>query len=1073
MLSHTRRSGKMLRVGALSVRGALVVASALVVLGVSAAPALAGAPETPEVSVEAHSPSPQFPASEAVLHGVLNPNAEGVPGEYQFLYKASSAGECEGGAVAPASPGLAFGFQHEEPAETIKGLTPGTEYAVCLLAITSPTEETLSAAVTFTTAVTPPAPETLSPARLITATTASLEGVLNPHATAKAGWYFEYSLGASCTGGQTTEVEVEATVEDETVAKEVTELQPNAQYTFCLVATNEAGEATASPTEVHFKTLTETPTLESLATPSLTSTAATLEAVVNPENEPTTSCVFDFGETTAYGQELPCEPASIHGFGGQGLSAAVSGLTRDSAYYYRVRVSTSIGEMQASGKFVTSSAVAGPPQSNCANPGHTGLSGPLPDCRAYELVTPVDKQDAKDLFGDFGATSIQEGSFDVGFTDEGPEEGDKFLLSTSAAFGPFAAAGQNGYIFSRGPSGWQETSLASHTPGAQSVGTGSIVSPDFSNVAAFDQFGSKGNVHAVTEVGFVGPPLASEAPGPYAATVFDSAIGKGSMFVGASSNFSKVFFQSREHGFAAPAQEQLAGSHALYEYSGGHYSLVNVNSEGKLLNTCGAVSPATEVESIGAYSHAVSADGSRVFFLSPDPEDSTCYEETLSGFTGTPPQLYVRSEGQTIEVSEPEKGIKPDPDGPQPVAFAGASADGSRVFFITRGELTADDAGNHDPELYEYDLQTAKLTRISSGDTHSAEGDVGWVVPSEDGSTVYFTATGSLAPGAHTLGAGGETTEYNLYRYDTETAATTYIATVSGNDWYNKLAFGAELLNIRNPLNFRSNWETTPNGQYLLFAAVENLSGYNPHDPTGHCEGNVGGLGGNGNCAEVYRYDAASGSLVCVSCNPSGAAPSANAEFDRSTIARQVRAISDDGAYVFFDTTEPLVPTATNEHLNVYEWHEGEISLISSGQDASNSYFLGTDPSGADVFFGTHARLVPQDTDSAGDLYDARIGGGFPVAQGSAACEGDACQSPPPLPLFQTPATLTETSSGNFATGSLAPSTAPKKTSTKKAGKVKCRTVSRKGKKKRICVKQARAKKANAKHSSKDRGAHR
>jgi hypothetical protein len=148
-----------------------------------------------------------------------------------------------------------------------------------------------------------------------------------------------------------------------------------------------------------------------------------------------------------------------------------------------------------------------------------------------------------------------------------------------------------------------------------------------------------------------------------------------------------------------------------------------------------------------------------------------------------------------------------------------------------------------------------------------------------------------------------------------------------------------------------------------------------------------------------------------------------------------VRAISNDGSFVFFDTSEALVPAATDEQANVYEWHEGEISLISSGQDSSPSYFLGTDATGQDVYFGTHSRLVPQDTDSYGDLYDARINGGFPNPQGSAACEGDACQTPPPPPNEPTPSSLTFNGPGNLAPQ---PPTPPKPAANKKKTAVKC-----------------------------------
>ena len=141
--------------------------------------------------------------------------------------------------------------------------------------------------------------------------------------------------------------------------------------------------------------------------------------------------------------------------------------------------------------------------------------------------------------------------------------------------------------------------------------------------------------------------------------------------------------------------------------------------------------------------------------------------------------------------------------------------------------------------------------------------------------------------------------------------------------------------------------------------------------------------------------------------NPAGTAP---------------RPISENGEYVFFDTAESLLPQDTNSKIDVYEWHDGTISLITSGQDSADSFFLDSSPyvnavgetvEGGNVFFGTHARLVPQDTDSAGDLYDARIGGGFKLSEESGQCEGDACQNPPAAPVDLSPASLTFTGPGN------------------------------------------------------------
>jgi hypothetical protein len=84
---------------------------------------------------------------------------------------------------------------------------------------------------------------------------------------------------------------------------------------------------------------------------------------------------------------------------------------------------------------------------------------------------------------------------------------------------------------------------------------------------------------------------------------------------------------------------------------------------------------------------------------------------------------------------------------------------------------------------------------------------------------------------------------------------------------------------------------------------------------------------------------------------------------------------------------------------------------------------LDASENGSDVFFLTSGQLVPQDTDSAGDIYDARIGGGFPeTGLPPAWCVGDACQGPlsNPAPLlvpasatFSGPGNITSSSAGN------------------------------------------------------------
>jgi hypothetical protein len=118
------------------------------------------------------------------------------------------------------------------------------------------------------------------------------------------------------------------------------------------------------------------------------------------------------------------------------------------------------------------------------------------------------------------------------------------------------------------------------------------------------------------------------------------------------------------------------------------------------------------------------------------------------------------------------------------------------------------------------------------------------------------------------------------------------------------------------------------------------------------------------------------------------------------------RYVSETGQ-VFFDSTDPLVSSAANGRLNVYEYEDGAPHLISGGTSEADSYFLDASPDGRNVFFATTQPLLKADTNAAYNIYDARVEGGFAEAQESAACEGEECRgAAAPPPLFATPPTF-------------------------------------------------------------------
>ncbi len=824
---------------------------------------------------------------------------------------------------------------------------------------------------------------------------ATLDGTVNPKGAGVTACQFEYGTVESNTfaetvacdqspasiGSGTSPVPVTATIKG---------LTPNTAYQFRLTAANAEEEVHSAPIVV---TTPGPAGVDSATATGVTASGATLLAQVNPHSLDTVYR-FEYGTSTSYGASIPVPDADI-GPGSSDVSAsqAVNGLSENTLYHFRVVATNSAGTTDGPDRvFFTGTGPSGCP--NTAS--RQGASAALPDCRAFEQVTPVDKGIAEDMFGDHEGTNRS-----VGYSSE---DGDHYLLTTAASLGTDGVSGSNRYVFSRTGEGWRMRSLAVEGVSVQSLDAFNyLFDPvDFSMVGTRSILGS--SIAGVHEFAFVGP-----FGGPYVRSHENFEL------AGGSNDLSHVVFESKELGLAPGDEGQVAGR-ALYEMVGGVLRLVNVEGGSPVpVGSCGAVLGQEARESGGTH-NAVSGDGSKVFFTSPDPKAS-------GPGCGTPPQLYMRVDGtSTVNVSAPAAGAG-EPSFAGAAVFVGASTDGSKVFFLSRGELTGDDTG-HAVELYEYNTITKVLTRVSRGDAGSAEGHVDFVgAVSSDGSAVYFTAHGELAASVPALGAK----QVYLYRYDTVSEETTFIAKIGQEDYplrqierigvwpetvFPKAERGAKEVGSDD----EANWYTTGDGRYLVFGTNQDVTGY---DSTPASGARCNPLTTNAiRCVELYRYSAVDNSLVCVSCGLPGERPVDNALFARSAppspAGESLRPISENGEYVFFDTASALVPQASSGEIHVYEWHDGTVSLLSAPHDPASSFFVGSSPSGRDVFIGTHSQLVPGDTDVAGDLYDARVDGGF-TGVTPPICTGTGCQGVPAAPpIFATPSSVTFEGVGNF-----------------------------------------------------------
>jgi hypothetical protein len=677
-----------------------------------------------------------------------------------------------------------------------------------------------------------------------------------------------------------------------------------------------------------------------------------------------------------------------------------------------------------------------PPASASTCPNAQFRSGPsefLPDCRVYEQVSPIDKdgQDALTLQPMFPAQASP---------CEGSESCAIAYMSVSAAFaGALANEYPNAYLTARSPTGWQTTPLSPPTPQAP-VSSNSTLTYDFSE--------------DLSQVVIRVPPqqLTDDAPagvynlylrGPSGAySLLTSAappelpeVGCGRCFehidlpafAGASSDFGQVLFEADDSLVAgAPG----GGVQNLYEAVAGQVRLVGILPDGAIPAggaTGGAGIKASGVDA-GELRNAISQDGSHVLFEAA--ADGGAPDDQQLGDT----ELYDRIDGSsTVEVSAPAPGAQPSKCetkagvcSARPAQFWAASANGSVVYFTSKAALTKtshtgpepEDAGN---DLYRYDVDSGTLSDLTPdayNDENKEEPNgasvLGVVGASEDGSYVYFVATGRLAEGA----ASGKPNLYVWHETGLGAGSAQFIATLAAPSEEEledlELMFQGPAFSYASDAEDWTRWPSesqayvTPDGRHLAFMSSEPLTGYENKDQAGEA------------VHEVFEYNAESGQLACASCDPSGARPLGSAFIGAtlgeraSTPFHQPRSLSDDGSRLFFSSPDPLAGVAGGS-IKVFEYEDGAIKLISGAEAGGEAVFLDADASGSDVFFATRERLAPTDTDELLDVYDARVGGGLPAPSQLSSCASTTCQEPlTPPPSLAAPLSASFTDSGNL-----------------------------------------------------------
>jgi hypothetical protein len=881
------------------------------------------------------------------------------------------------------------------------------------------------------------------------------EATVNPEGHPTKVWveYVDqahYAKGGFSEAASSPAVSIGSGFMDERVQVKLAQLTllPGVTYHYRVVAGNECETGKTCTTPGEDQSFTELPAalIDGPWVSEVASTSVTFAARIDPLGAGT-SYRLEYGQSTAYDHVL----SGNVGEGEEYVQVSIhrQDLEPSTTYHYRLVTTSVVGTIEgADHTFTTQPAT---------------VSGGLPDGRMWELVSPADKHGAliepvEGVEGDIQAAADGSGIAYLAnepMTASPPASILSFVLST------------------RGPDGWSSQEIMP----SQSVPEGtelayvllegftppllfsldlsrSVLEPDFqvkpSSLSPICEGSSEATERTIVLRDSL--PQACYTPLVTCADVVSPCTKFGGQvrgatrmeFLTASRDLNHVIFDSpyalipgagglKGGESCGPGGEPpcSGGSKNLYEWSDGQLRQVNILPGTGQKPTFSAFLGAKDVDVL----HTISDDGRWVIWK---------YEEQ-EGEIGTR-TLYVHDMvwEKTLQV------------GGAHAVFETMSSDGSHVFYAEGGDL------------YEFSTATGAQTDLTAkhapGEPDAGVGPV--LGTSRDGTSIYFIAHGVLAQGAST----GEPNLYLLHETSGGEWSTSFIATLSIDDSPGWSDSGSS--------------RVSTNGRYLAFMSDRPLTGYDNVDANPHAyEMKI--VGGKPEVVvdkegkpvrahdeEVYEYDAFTGRLVCVSCDPTGARPAGVLdlgllvdrkgswaahwlagsiggwrEVQSGRANYQPRNLSDSGR-LFFESPDALVAQDTNGLEDLYQYEpvksseegpssndcssvspvfsersSGCVSVLSSGTSSAESTFYDASENGDDAFFLTASKLAGGDYDKSFDVYDAHACTSQAPCHSEPVhpppCEsGDSCKpAPTPQPqIFGTPPSATFSGAGNVTT---------------------------------------------------------
>jgi hypothetical protein len=933
-------------------------------------------------------PATDVQRTQAMLHGKLDP--DGIETHYYFEWGTSkrygqSSAAPPGTDLSDTSPG------DQQLSFLATGLKAGTTYHYRLVGVSS-FGTTYGNDQTFST---PTAVKALAtdPATDIGTAQATLNGTLDPDGMPTT-FYFEY--GKTTAYGQTAPVAPgEAVGDDSPGVRQVSfvlkSLEPGTTYHYRLVAVNETGVSIAG--NQSFKTK-HGPTIEGVTTSGVNATGAELKARINPHGFQT-EWYFEYGLTTAYGQTAPV-PNGILGpeTSGQPVTVTLTGL-QESTYHFRLIAKSAWGTMVSEDQTFEFAPPACP---NSAVRQQTG-SNYLPDCRAYELVTPA-RAGGATIWAAAPASQMDGDHLAYGAIFN-------VIPGTDAPNGGVGSPEADLYVATRTLNGWQtdyvgvkgNEALMSHQElwGPRYEGLSGI--PADENLERFlawehrfpccGDHGSYAPYLYDAQGTFLGrlPTNAHEVPGALEKSAYTEGGFRGDSAI--SGDGRHYVFSSTRMAFTPDGLTPPPGSAYVNNIATGQVQKISVDEAGEDLEQDPLVSGAGEEFIKFPW---VSRDAGHVLMSLGGPSEGQNGPGTVHLY------MHVRGKG-TFDVSTDHTGVD------RGVRYDGAARDGSEVFFTTPHQMTEDD-DDQSADLFRWSETTNDLTRLSTGVGGSGNTDFcsgSWtnkcgveVVPmghrciapdhpeqrscsdtpiARDTGEIYFYSPEQLDEGAKGV-AGAR----NLYVW--RNGQPRFVAKLLGGQ-------PIERINV----SFDGNW--------MAFLTKSPITAYD-----------------NADLSEMYRFNAVDRSIVCVSCRPDGKPPTSNVLGSFNGYF-----MTTDGR-TFFSTQEALVNRDADGVSDTYEYTGGRPHLISNGAETGNGNVLspigliGVTADGQDAFFSTYQTLVGQDENGPlYKIYDARVNGGFPFQRPPAPCAAaDECHGEgapvPARPVIGSTANLGQR--GNF-----------------------------------------------------------